>query len=163
MPEETVAKPPKQRRGIDREDPPPRPVEQTANRGFLDGADPTKHYVWVSEVNDPTINVGYYKHLGYTVSQYDPREARPSLGYQEYQQGDAIKSMGSVLMELPLERKRELDEIGPDRQGGWNRVKRIEETIRKAELDPLTAQERQEFRGITSVRTEQDDRRKWQF
>ena len=68
----TVAK----RGGIKREDPPPRPVEQTANRGYLEGADPTKHYVWVSEVNDPTINVGYYKHRGYKIAQYDPAEAR---------------------------------------------------------------------------------------
>lgn len=161
MPEETVAVNPK--RGIKREDPPPRPVEQTANRGFLEGHDPGKHYVWVSEVNDPTINVGYYKHLGYKVAQYDPSTARPTIGYQEFQQGDPIKSMGMVLMEVPIERKAELDRIGVDGQGGWEKVARIEDTIRNREVDPLSDQERREFRGITSVRTEQDDRRKWQF
>ncbi len=124
----TVAK----RGGIKREDPPPRPVEQTANRGYLEGADPTKHYVWVSEVNDPTINVGYYKHLGYQISQYDPTEARPTLGYQEYKQG-------------------------------WEVADRIEDTIRNRDIEPLTAGERIEFRGITSTRPDQDDRRKWQF
>ena len=159
MPEETVAT----RKGIKREDPPPRPVEQTANRGYLEGADPNKHYVWVSEVNDPTINVGYYKHLGYRVAQYDPSEARPSLGYQDYQQGDPIKSMGMVLMEVPLARKQEIDRVGADGQGGWERAKRIEDTIRNREVDPLSDREKQEFRGITSVRTDQDDRRKWQF
>lgn len=145
------------KRGIKREDPPPRPVEQTANRGFLEGHDPGKHYVWVSEVNDPTINVGYYKHLGYRIAQYDPSEARPTIGYQEYQQGDPIKSMGMVLMECTIERKAELD------KAGWARADAIQDTIRNREVEPLSAQEKREFRGITSVRTSQDDRRKWEF
>lgn len=145
------------RRGIKRSDPPPRPVEQTANRGFLEGADPTKHYVWVSEVNDPTINVGYYKHLGYRIAQYDPSEARPTIGYQEFQQGDPIKTMGMVLMECPVERKAELDKVG------WDKASKIEDTIRNRDVDPLSDQEKREFRGITSVRTEQDDRKRWQF
>jgi hypothetical protein len=161
VPEETVATPP--RKGIRREDPPPRPVEQTANRGYLQGADPGKHYVWVSEVNDPTINVGYYKHLGYQVAQYDPNEAKPTVGYQEYRQGDPIKSMGMVLMELPLTRKSELDRVGPDGQGGWDKAQRIQDTIRNREVDPLSEQEKREFRGITSVRTQQDDRKTWSF
>lgn len=145
------------KRGIKRSDPPPRPVEQLANRGFLEGQDPTKHYVWVSEVNDPTINVGYYKHLGYKVAQYDPSEARPTIGYQEYQQGDPIKTMGMLLMECPVERKAELDKVG------WDKASKIEDTIRNRELDELSPQERREFRGITSVRTDQDDRKRWQF
>lgn len=145
------------RRGIKREDPPPRPVEQVANRGFLEGQDPGKHYVWVSEVNDPTINVGYYKHLGFKIAQYDPDEARPSLGYQEYKQGDPIKSMGMVLMECPIELKAKLDKVG------WDKAQAIQDTITNREVDPLSEQEKREFRGITSVRTEQDDRRKWQF
>lgn len=144
-------------RGVKREDPPPRPVEQTANRGFLEGADPTKHYVWVSEVNDPTINVGFYKSQGYKVAQYDPSEARPSLGYQEFQQGDPIKSMGMVLMECPLEHKLDLD------RKGQARANEIEETIRNRDVDPLSPEERRVFRGITSVRTEQDNRKRWQF
>lgn len=148
---------PSKQRGIKREDPPPRPVEQTANRGFLEGAAADKHYVWVSESNDPSINVGYYKHLGYKVAQYDPNEARPTIGWQEYQQGDPIKAMGMILMECPLERKQALD------KEGWDRASQIEDTIRNRELEPLSAEERRQFRGITSVRTEQDDRKKWQF
>jgi len=144
-------------RGITRDDPPPRPVEQLANRGYLDQQDPTKHYVWVSEVNDPTVNVGYYKSRGYKVCQYDPSEARPTLGYSEYQQGDPIKSFGMVLMECPRELKAAED------QKGWGQANQIEDTIRNREIDPLTNEERRAFRGITSVRTEQDDRRKWQF
>lgn len=144
-------------RGIKRADPPPRPVEQVANRGYLEQHDPTKHYVWVSEVNDPTINVGTYLAQGYRVAQYDPSEARPTIGYNEYKQGDPIKAHGMVLMECPLEHKRALDKVG------WDRADAIEDTIRNREVDPLSAEERRAFRGITSVRTEQDTRAKWQF
>lgn len=143
---------------VKREDPPPRPVEGTANRGYLEGHDPGKHYVWVSEVNDPTINPAYYKSLGYQISQYDPDEARPTLGWNDgIKQGDPIRTMGMVLMECSAERKAELD------RGGWDRADRIEETIRNREVDPLSVEERRAFKGITSVRMDQDDRRKWQF
>lgn len=155
MADETVVE--GRKRGIRREDPPPRPVEQTANRGYLEGADPGKHYVWVSEVNDPTINVGYYKHLGYKIAQYDPSEARPSLGYSEFQQGDPIKTMGMVLMECSLEKKAEHDQVG------WDKADKIEDIIRNRDVDPLSEQEKREFRGITSTRTAQDDRVRWNF
>lgn len=155
MPTDVAEHQPK--KGIRREDPPPRPVEGIANRGYLEGSDPTKHYVWVSEVNDPTINVGYYKHLGYQISQFDPDEAKPTIGHSEFKQGDPIKTMGMVLMECPIERKRALDAVG------WERADRIQETIRNREIDPLSEEEQARFRGIKSVRTDQDDRRKWQF
>ena len=145
------------KKGIKRADPPPRPVEGLANRTDVDNKDPSKHYVWVSEVNDPSINIGTYKALGYKISQYDPSEEQPSIGYGEYKQGDPIKSTGMVLMECPLGRKREID------AAGWARADAIEETIRNREVDPLSPEEKRAFRGITSVRTEQDDRRKWQF
>jgi hypothetical protein len=146
------------KRGIKREDPPPRPVEGIANRGYLEGHDPKKHYVWVSEVNDPTINPAYYRSLGYSISQYDPDEARPTLGWNDgLKQGDPIRTMGMVLMECPVERKAELD------RGGWDRADRIEETIRNREVDPLSLEERRAFKGITSVRMDQDDRKRWQF
>ncbi len=156
MEDETVV-PPRPRGRPRREDPPPRPVEQLANRGYLEGKDAGKHYVWVSEVNDPTINVGFYKHLGYQVAQYDPDEARPLIGYQEFAQGDPIKSMGMVLMECSTEHKAALDKVG------WDKADQIQNTIKNRDLDPLSEQERREFRGITSVRTDTDDRKRWQF
>jgi len=145
------------KKGVRREDPPPRPLEQVANRGYLADADPGKHYVFVSEVNDPTLNVGSYLAQGYTISQFDPDEAKPTIGYQEYKPGDAIKSMGMVLMEIPLDRKRALDEVG------WKRADAIQETIRQRDIDPLSGDEAARFKGIKSVRAESDDRRKWQF
>lgn len=144
-------------KGVRREDPPPRPVEQVANRGFLADSDPGKHFVWVSEVNDPTLNVGSYLAQGYKVSQFDPDEAKPTVGYNEYKQGDPIKAMGMVLMEISLERKRALD------AEGWKRADAIQETIRQRDIDPLSPSEQAGFRGIKSVRADSDDRRKWQF
>lgn len=144
-------------KGMRREDPPPRPVEQVANRGFLADSDPDKHYVWVSEVNDPTLNVGSYLSQGYKISQFDPDEAKPTVGYNEYKLGDPIKAMGMVLMEIPVARKRELDEVG------WKQADRIQETIRQRDIDPLSQDEQARFKGIKTVRADADDRRKWQF
>jgi hypothetical protein len=148
-----------QNKRVRREDPPPRPVEQTANRGFLEGSDPSKHYVWVAEVNDPTINPAYYKQvLGYKVCQFDANDdAKPALGWNEYKQGDPIRSMGMVLMECPLEQKLASDRIG------WDKADRIQETIRNREVDPLTDDERRAFRGITTTRARDDDRKRWEF
>ncbi len=143
--------------GIRRDDPPPRPVEGLANRGFLQGHDPNKHYVWVSEQNDPTFNISYYKSLGYKVCQYDPSEAQPTIGNDEFRQGDAIKSFGNVLMELPAARKQELD------SQAWTEADRIQEQIRNRDIDPLTPEDRQRFRGISTRRMSTDDRRSWQF
>jgi hypothetical protein len=142
-----------------REDPPPRPVEQLANRGLLDNQDSSKHYVWVDERNsDPTFNVSTYKALGYKVAQFDPQdEAMPSIGWNDYQPGDQVRSMGMVLMECPMARKAERD------QKGWAEADRVQDTIRNREVDPLSPQERAAFRGITSTRHGDDDRRKWQF
>lgn len=145
------------RGGVRREDPPPRPVEQVANRGFLENSDGTKHFVWVSEVNDPTLNVGSYLAQGYKVAQFDPDEAKPTVGYNEYKQGDPIKAMGMVLMEVPIERKREIDAVG------WQQADRIQETIRQRDIDPMSPSEQAGFKGIKSVRADSDDRRKWQF
>ena len=142
-----------------REDPPPRPVEQLANRGELDNQDPSKHYVWVDERNsDPTFNVSTYRALGYKVAQYDPQdEAMPSIGWNEYQPGDQVRSMGMVLMECPKALKDQRD------QKGWAEADRIQDTIRNREVDPLSPQEKAAFRGITSTRHGDDDRSKWKF
>jgi hypothetical protein len=142
-----------------REDPPPRPVEQTANRGRLQGQDGTKHYVWVNASNsDPTFNISTYRALGYKIAQYDPDDASlPSIGFNEYKLGDQVSSMGMLLMECPMERKAELD------REGWNRADQIQETIRNREIDPLTREERAAFRGITSTRARDDDRKRWEF
>jgi predicted RNA-binding protein Jag len=65
--------------------------------------------------------------------------------------------MGMVLMEISVERKRALDEVG------WKKADQIQETIRQRDIDPLSPEERASFKGIKSVRADNDDRRKWQF
>ena len=151
-------KPADKPRTVKRRDPDPRPVEGILNQGLLAGKDPMKHYVWVSEANDPTFNVATYRALGYHIVQYDAGdEAIPTIGYQEFKQGDPVKSVGAVLMACPMEHKRQLD------QQGWDQADRIQDTISKRDIDPLTPDEQRAFRGITSVRAEQDNRARWRF
>lgn len=155
---ETSAPTHQKKTSVKREDPPPRPVEGLANRGLLDGADPTKHYVYVSEERNPTFNIGHYRRLGYTVSQYDPSSAQPVFGYEEFRQGDAIRADGCVLMECPIEHKQKLD------REGWAKADAIEETIRKRDVDPFSLEEQRTFKGIKSVRDpEEDNRASWKF
>lgn len=145
---------------LKREDPPPRPIDGLVSRGMLENGDPSKHYVWVSDVNDPTFNIGHYRRLGYKVAQYDPDSAQPLFGFEERElkQGDPVRSTGMVLMECPIEHKRQLD------QAGWQKANQIEETIRRHDIDPYSREERAMFKGITSVRDpENDDRARWKF
>lgn len=149
-----MAEPETQTKKMRRDDPPPRPVEGLANRGFLQNADPGKHYVWVSQQNDPTFNIAYYRSLGYKKAQYDEGEVQPTLGNDEFKQGDVITSMGMVLMECSADHKRELD------QQGWKEADALQEQIRNRDIDPLN---KAEFRGITTARMSKDTRRAWQF
>lgn len=148
---------------IRRNDPDPRPVEGTTNRVAVEGMDPDKHYVWVSTVNDPTMNPGSYKSNGYHFSQYDPAEEKPTLGYQEnLKQGDRIEAFGMVLMECSKEHKAQLDTAGQQ----W--ADRVSDNIRRRDIidetEPLTAAQRASMRGITTGRRYGgDDRDKWSF
>lgn len=150
-------------KGIKRNDPDPRPVEGSLNRVAVSGKDPTKHYVWVSEVNDPTMNPGSYLSQGYSFTQHDPDGANPVMGYNpNLKQGDHLKSFGCVLMECPLEHKAKLDAEGQK----W--ADRIQDTIRRRdvidETEPMTANERARMRGITTGRRYAgDSREQWEF
>lgn len=149
------------RKGIKRNDPEPRPVDGLLNRVAVEGKDPGKHYVWVSEVNNLSMNPGYYRSLGYQFSQYDPDEAQPVLGYEEMKQGDRMRSNGMVLMECALEHKAKLD------AEGQKKADRIEDTIKRRDVldseEPMTAIERAKMRGIVTRRYGGDDRENWGF
>lgn len=152
---------PNQPQGIKRNDPDPRPVEGATNRVDLSGKDPEKHYVWVSTVNDPTLNPGSYRNMGYQFSQYDPDGAQPVLGFQELKQGDKIESFGMVLMECSKEHKQMLDTKGQK----W--ADQVCDAIKRRDIadetEPMTAQDRAKMRGIVSKRYGGDDRTQWEF
>lgn len=156
-------------KGIKRNDPDPRPVEGAMNRVAVQGKDPNKHYVWVSEANDPTLNPGSYLSVGYQMSQYDKDEAMPVLGYNPgLKQGDHMKAFGCVLMECSLERKAQLDEEGAPGAGlGQKWARQIESTIRSKDLldndEPMSPIERAKSRGIVTKRYGGDDRQNWGF
>jgi hypothetical protein len=152
----------KQSKGIKRSDPDPRPVEGSLNRVAVAGKDPTKHYVWVSEVNDPTMNPGSYLSMGYRFTQHDPDGANPVLGYNpNLKQGDHLKSFGCVLMECDLEHKAAIEKQGQ----AW--ADKMVNTIRHREVvdevEPLDKIERAKMRGITTRRYGGDDRERWGF
>lgn len=132
------------------------------NRVAVSGKDPTKHYVWVSEVNDPTMNPGMYLSMGYQFTQHDPSGANPVLGYNpNLKQGDHLKSFGCVLMECSKEHHTAIQEEGQR----W--ADRVESTIRKRDVldseEPMTPAERAKMRGITTRRMGSDDRKDWGF
>jgi hypothetical protein len=157
-----VAEQTNQPKGIKRSDPDPRPVEGALNRVAVQGQDPNKHYVWVSSVNDPTMNPGSYLSQGYAMTQHDPDGANPVLGYNpKLKQGDHVEAFGCVLMECSLEHKSKLDAIGQE----W--ANKIEQKIRKSDIldetEPLSANERARQRGIVTKRYGGDDRQHWGF
>ena len=153
---------PNQPQGIKRNDPDPRPVEGATNRVDLSGKDPGKHYVYVSTVNDPTLNPRSYLSRGYSFTQYDPDGAQPVYGYNgDRKQGDRIEEFGMVLMECSLERKAEIDAQGQ----AW--ANNIESVIRKKDTleedEGMSPAERAKLRGITTRRYGGDSRAEWQF
>ncbi len=149
--------------GVKRNDPDPRPVDGALPRVAIDGKDPNKHYVWVSNVNDPTMNPGSYLAQGYKFSQYDgPDSTQPVLGYNpDLKQGDRMQAFGATLMECTLEHKEKLDAVGQK----W--ADRVVETIQRRDIadetEPLTKAQRAAMRGIVTKRYGGDDRAAWEF
>ena len=132
------------------------------NRVAVAGKDPTKHYVWVSEVNDPTMNPGSYLSQGYRFTQHDPDGANPVLGYNpELKQGDHLKSFGCVLMEIDAELKAEREAQGQ----AW--ADKIQAAIKTRdvmdETEPMSKIDRARMGGITSRRYGGDNREAWGF
>lgn len=124
-------------------------------RGELKNANPKKHYVLVGLSSDFTINPAHYQALGYSFSNYDPDEAQPQVGWNEFKQGDRMIMNGVALMECSAERKAELDAESL----AWAQQK--QDIIKNRDLDPLDPRE---FKGITSMREPGvDDRRTWSF
>lgn len=129
-------------KGVKREDPAPRPVDGMEGRGELKNANPDKHYVLVGLSSDFTINPAHYQQLGYKFSTYDPDEAQPQVGWNEFKQGDRMIMNGVALMECSAENKARLDA----ESAAWAKQKQNIIQHRDDELDP------REFRGIKSMR-----------
>lgn len=149
--------------GIKRNDPDPRPVEGVTNKVHVAGQDPDKHYVWVSKIDDPTMNPGSYRSMGYEFVQYDPDQEQPMLGFNEkLAQGDRIESFGMILMQCSKEHKAKLDAKGQQ----W--ADNVCDAIKRRDLSDgddatMTPNERARVRGIVSKRYGGDDRSAWEF
>lgn len=156
--------------GVKRNDPDPRPVEGALNRVGVIGQDPGKHYVWVSSVNDPTMNPGSYLNMGYRFTQFEKDAEQPVLGYNpNLKQGDRIEGFGCVLMECSKEHKEMIDAKGAPGAGlGREWADKLQKTIRERDAidqdeKTMSPNERARMRGITTKRWNDDDRATWSF
>lgn len=146
--------------GKRRVDPQPAPLDGVLSQGVIANKDKGKHYVWVNRANDPTFNIGSYLSLGYKLERFhkdDPDQARPTLGWQEYEDGALIESMGCVLVSCSKEHKAMLD------ARGQAHVDKIQQTIRRGSVDPLSANEQAMYKDINFERHGDDNRPSWEF
>ncbi len=143
-----------------RADPPPRPTDAVSAQGALLNKQADRHYVWVNKTGDPTFNIGTYLAKGYKVERFDknnPNQARPVIGWQEYEHGAPIEAVACVLMSCSLEHKQMID---AQAQADVDRTQKI---IREGRVDPLSAEDRADFRHIRFERHGDDNRRSWGF
>lgn len=158
-------------KGIKRNDPDPRPVEGTLSRVALTGKDPSKHYVWVSEVNNLAMNPQTYLSLGYRFTRYDKDAELPAaLGWNpDLKQGDQLRGHGCLLMEIDADRRADIEQNGAPGAGhGQKWADSVQNQIRGEEdlhdpEEPRSAAENARVRGIRSASYGDDTRRNWSF
>jgi hypothetical protein len=146
--------------GKRRVDPRPAPTDAVSAQGQLLNKQADKHYVWVNKTGDPTFNVGTYLAKGYKIERFhkdDPNQARPVIGWQEYEENAPIEAVACVLMSCPMEHKVMLD------AQAQSEVDRVQQVIRKGRVDPLTDAERAQYRHIRFERHGDDNRPSWEF
>jgi hypothetical protein len=146
--------------GKTRVDPAPAPLDAVLSQGQLTNKDAKKHYVWVSKTGDPTFNLGTYMALGYKIEKYakaEPDQTRPTLGWQEYEDGDPIEAMACTLVSCSMEHKRMLD------ARGQAQVDERQDKLRsRAHVQPLSTQERHDYRHIEFEPHGGDNRPSWE-
>lgn len=110
-----------------RNDPAHRPVTDILRRGQPKNLRPDRHYVKVYKAAG-FQGIDYYEDIGYEVEHH--RADGPKLpGKREYVNGTPIEHMDHVLMSCPMERKREIDQFGPDGDGGQQIADLLEEKL----------------------------------
>lgn len=158
-------------KGIKRNDPEPRPVEGTLNRVSVSGKDPTKRYVWVSEVNNLALSPATYLSMGYRFTQYDKDAEQPAvLGWNpDLKQGDQLRGHGNVLMEIDAERYDQIVREGAPGAGqGQKWADQVQRRIQNREElrdpeEPMSAAEQARVRGIRTGSYGDDSRSSWGF
>jgi hypothetical protein len=115
----------------ERVDPPRRSAGTVLHATSLDNQDPNKHYVWASLTTEIAgiQAVDYYENIGYDVELHKPGGVVSGLGRtaRERKAGQRIEQYGCVLMSCSLERKAEIDQYGPDGDGGQQRASELEQ------------------------------------
>jgi hypothetical protein len=120
---------------------------------MLKGLDPSRHYVRVYKAAQYQ-GIEFYEDLGFEVERV--RTGGPELpggAYRKRQEGDAIEYQDHVLMSCSLERWKEIEQAGPDGDGGQLAADALEDRIidkSKGVEDPL--------RGMHGIRGRQNPR-----
>lgn len=86
--------------------------------------DPSKHYVFVSKSK---IALSEYKRMGYRPEQY--REGGVGVAGDEHEVGKDIEAYDHVLMSVPAERRKLIEQKGADGASGQNMVDAIEKRL----------------------------------
>lgn len=123
------------------------PVRQDPHQRVTDGEvrnvwkvinpDRTKHYVAVYE-NSEEFGVEAYEWMGYETVPFVEGGPRFLAG-RTSKVGEPVRMRGHVLMAIDLDKKREIDAVGPDGVTGQRRLDQIDEQIldrRKGGIDP---------------------------
>lgn len=139
-----------------RSNPEPRWVDAAAPWSRLLNRDPNKHYVYVHK-NSEMMGIEYYEALGYTVTRRDPKDPnsiRPLMNKQSSDAPETIELRGHVLMEIPLEDWKRIQEEGADGIGdGTKFFDQIEKRIvhQRGGADHLRG-----IQGLRGVRAENE-------
>ena len=95
----------------------------------LRGADPKKHYVYVSKAARE-MGPDYYESIGYAVERAVEGGVRSAAG-KIVGEGAVIEVMGCVLMSISLEDREKIEQFGIDGVSGQRHIDDIEKKIVK--------------------------------
>lgn len=132
-----------------RQDPAPRRTDATSVWDKTSGRDPNRHYV-LAYKGDVETGMHHYLGLGYVVETW--RDDGPRFrGGRTGRDGDEMEMRGHVLMSIPIDARRQLEEVGPDGVTGQRHIDELEKLIvkRRNTIDVL--------RGIGGLRGRSGD------
>lgn len=101
---------PAKRPHVRRHDPPSRPPDGVRPWDKLENPDPKMHYVFV-DPNSEFFGIPYYEALGYEQVLRTDGGVR-SVMKTKGDSGSVVTSLHQVLMQIPLDEKRKLDDPG---------------------------------------------------
>jgi hypothetical protein len=120
-----------------RSDPIDRRIDGSTGWDRLIHRDPNKHYVLVMKTNQD-FGPDLYESLGYNMERWSgqPDGLNIQGGKISRKKGDLLEVRGQVVMSIPLEQWKRLQEVGEDGQGGQILAAQLEKQIDASQLGP---------------------------